>query len=197
MEKSGRTTLEKYYSTRGLCSSPCHFLLKASMEEKKKRYCNSCCEDVETVETLIEDGPHYSFHTCVVCGKHCGFGKKPENKNKRAKNKFTAADLKINHCQMCLRPVTRLGSRGVLEVHHVDEVNGGGADVPENAWVLCTSCHKLVHHQRLYLNKHLTCHYSITDLQADMDRYSVPEESQVIMRRIFKKQGEDNARNDS
>lgn len=157
------------------------------MEEEKKRYCNSCCREVPTIEKKLESGPHYSFHTCVVCGKHLGFGKKPENGNKRPKNKYTAEDIGLSYCQICLRPKTRLGSRGVLEVHHVIEIQDGGEDTPTNLMATCTSCHRLIHHQRKYLNRHLSKLYSMSDLQADMDKNAVPKGTQEIMLKIFLK----------
>lgn len=155
------------------------------MEERKKMYCNACKDDVETIEKQLFEGPHYSKHACVVCGKHLGFGKKPENDNKRAKNKYTAEGLEISYCQMCLRPKNRLGSRGVLQVHHVIEIQDSGEDVPANIWVLCTSCHSLLHHQRQYLNRHLSSLYSVKNLQEDMDKYKIPADTQAIMKRIF------------
>jgi 5-methylcytosine-specific restriction endonuclease McrA len=189
----GNLTLERSigYSFHSL------FLFGDWHMEKLKRYCNSCGEKVETIETLKEEGPHYSFHTCVACGRHLGFGKKPENESKRPKNNFTAEDLKISFCQMCLRPKDRLGSRGVLEVHHVIEIQANGPDIPENIWVVCTSCHRLIHHQRKYLNEHLSNCYNLASLQADMDRHNVPLETQEIMKRIFIKGEEDNARDNT
>jgi predicted RNA-binding Zn-ribbon protein involved in translation (DUF1610 family) len=161
---------------------------------EEKRYCNSCENEVSTMAKILSTGPHYSQYNCLDCGKFLGYGKKPGNENKRAKNKYTAEALGIDFCQMCLRKTNKLGSRGVLEVHHVEEINRDGADTPENIWVICTSCHKLIHHQRTYLNDHLKGLYTIVDLLRDMSANNVPADTQQLMIRIFKKQAEvDNA----
>jgi len=34
-------------------------------------------------------------------------------------------------------------------------VKDGGADTLDNIWVLCTTCHKEVHHRRVYFNGHM------------------------------------------
>ena len=56
---------------------------------------------------------------------------------------------------MCLREKEFLG-KGQLEVHHVKEISNGGQDTPDNIWVLCTSCHRELHHRRVYFNSHMT-----------------------------------------
>jgi len=148
-------------------------------------YCSDCSVDVDPVETILTEGPHYSKLSCPACGKYLAFGKKPANEGKRGKNKHTPESLGISHCEMCKRPGDRLGSRGVLEVHHVAEVQDGGADIPDNIWVVCTSCHKLIHHQRTYINQHLAHLYTAKQLQAEMTEYNVPADTQAIMKRIF------------
>ena len=155
------------------------------MDEPVRRYCGECGADVEVVEKILGEGPHYSKIECAECGKYLAFGKKPANEGKRGKNKHTPESLSISHCQMCQRDENRLGSRGVLEVHHVEEIQDGGADIPENIWVICTSCHKLIHHQRTYLNQHLAGLYTAKQLQAEMTGHNISAETQAFMRRIF------------
>lgn len=162
-------------------------------EAQKKRYCNHCKQEVYTVVEILSSGPHYGKESCQICSRFVGFTKKPKNEGKRPKNKHTAKSLGITFCQMCLRHGDRLGSRGALEVHHVVEINCGGEDVPENIWVICTSCHKLIHHQRTYLNIHLKDQYSLAELKKDMDHYGVPESMRGVMERIFNKQEAVNA----
>lgn len=157
------------------------------MEKREERYCNSCKQHVETIVTVLNEGPHHARENCVLCGRFVAFSKKPENGEKRGKNKYLPKDLGINYCQMCLRPENRLGSRGILESHHVIEISSGGPDLPENIWVICTSCHKLINHQRTYLNIHLKDLYSINELREDMQRDRVPAVVQKMMERIFLK----------
>jgi len=157
------------------------------MNESVKRYCNACSAEVETVEQVLFDGPHYSKHTCKNCGKFVGFGKKPGNEFKRGKNKYSPADIGVSFCQLCLRPIDRLGTRGVLEIHHVEEIQNGGNDVPENIWVICTSCHKLIHHQRTYLNQHLRNSLTLSDFERLLEVDNVPVDTRAVMVRVFKK----------
>ena len=49
---------------------------------------------------------------------------------------------------------TRLGTHETLEIHHKIEINDGGQDIKENILVVCTHCHKLIHHVRTYMNDH-------------------------------------------
>lgn len=154
-------------------------------ELHETRYCERCQRDVETVLEILSQGNHYAKLNCAECGKYLAFAKKPENKGKRGKNKYSPKDLGVDCCQMCLRHGSRLGRRGALEVHHVVEINAGGEDLPSNLWVVCTACHKLIHHQRVYLNSHLKGMYSINELRGDMEKYAVPKESRAILERIF------------
>lgn len=163
----------------------------------KKKYCNRCQAEVQTAVQVLSQGPHWAKETCTNCGRFVGFLQKPKNRNKRVKGKHKPSTLDISHCQMCLRPSTRLGSRGILEIHHVTEIQAGGEDTPQNIWVVCTSCHRLIHHQRTYLNDHPQRHYSIQDLQVDMDRNNVPKGAQGQLKRIFKLQEAANARDHS
>ena len=151
----------------------------------KKRHCNHCRADVETVVEVLSSSPHYGKETCVICGRFTAFTKKPENNQKREKGKYKPIDLGISNCQLCQRQGHRLGSRGVLEIHHVIEIQHGGQDIPGNIWVLCTSCHKLIHHQRTYLNSHMKGYFTYSDLQKQLEIDNVPPEIQKRLARIF------------
>ena len=54
-------------------------------------------------------------------------------------------------CELCLRREAELPASQDLDGHHVVEFADGGTDDQANVWILCTSCHRLVHHQRTYL----------------------------------------------
>jgi 5-methylcytosine-specific restriction endonuclease McrA len=161
----------------------------------EERRCNTCGKDMPfVVKVLPEKSIHYAECRCIDCGNHLGFVKKPQNENKRGRSsKYKPADLGKNYCQMCLRHEARLGNRETLEIHHIQEIQQGGKDLPENVWVLCTPCHRYVHYQRRYLNLHLVGRYSFEDLKADMKAYGVPQSVQEIMKRIYKKQEVANA----
>jgi hypothetical protein len=55
---------------------------------------------------------------------------------------------------MCQRRKDFLGKGERLEIHHVIQIDQGGDDTPDNIWILCTACHRIVHHQRTYLYEH-------------------------------------------
>lgn len=101
---------------------------------------------------IQEKGPHYAKVICRVCG-HWHWMKKPKNEGKRPPNKYTPADLGINYCQICLRSRNDLIKTETLEVHHIIEVGKDGEDVPENCWVVCTPCHRIIHYNRTYLRR--------------------------------------------
>lgn len=117
-------------------------------------FCKAC--DAETQHTFKPrpDTPHDGEYRCNDCGKFWGWKPKEKNSVKRPPNKHTPESLCIDHCQLCMRSKKRLVTNETLAVHHVKEIQHGGPDLPENIWVLCTSCHALVHHQRTYLNEH-------------------------------------------
>lgn len=117
--------------------------------------CRYCDEFIEPVIRQRPDTPHGGGEKlCPVCGRHLAWIPKEKNLNKRPKNKYTPNDLKIEYCQMCLRTQEMLGVNETLEVHHVIEIKDDGDDEPENIFVLCTACHKDVHHKRIYLYEH-------------------------------------------
>ena len=54
-------------------------------------------------------------------------------------------------CELCQRWGSVLPGPEVLEAHHVTAVEDSGNDTRSNVWILCTPCHRLVHHLRTYL----------------------------------------------
>lgn len=160
---------------------------------RTENICRACGTEGTLSEELCEAGPHYSKIKCLSCGAFCGWGKIPKNDGKRQSNKHSPKDLGVDFCQMCLRDKNRLGTRGVLHSHHVHEIQDGGPDVPQNIWVLCTSCHSIVHHQRVYINDHFKNTFSINQLREDFEKNKIPKETRDILERIFKLQGEHDA----
>lgn len=124
------------------------------------RFCPKCGREKEHTLRLRPDTPHLGSLHCKGCGRCWGW--KPKNKEertnggsaKRNKSNHTPHSLGIEYCQMCLRPREMLGKNEIFLVHHVKEIQDGGRDTPSNIWVLCSSCHGLVHHMRTYLYRH-------------------------------------------
>ena len=88
---------------------------------------------------------------------------KPENVRARKKSKYSPENLGKEYCELCIRPREYLGKAGQLEIHHAIEIHDGGKDEPDNIWVLCSHCHSLIHHIRIYLNHHLKEFYILSD----------------------------------
>jgi len=124
------------------------------------KHCNKCDTQVEPMtHSEINDVHGYKLR-CPICNTFVGWGGKKkavkgEHGERVRSSQWTANRLKQESCEMCQRPKNFLGHGERLEVHHVSEVEQGGEDVPENIWVLCTPCHRLVHHQRTYLYQHV------------------------------------------
>jgi hypothetical protein len=116
--------------------------------------CSKCQTEVPHILIPRPDTPHDGELRCSVCGKFWGWRKKEKNNNKRPKNKYSPESMGIDFCQLCMRPKTRLGMNETLACHHVAEVAKGGEDDPGNIWIVCTPCHVMIHHYRVYLNDH-------------------------------------------
>ena len=152
--------------------------------------CRRCGEIEGPREIVLESGPHYGKHECPLCGSFLGFMKKPVNEKKRAKNKYTAESLGYSACQLCQREKDRLGVSEVLEVHHVKEISQGGDDIPANIWCVCTPCHKIIHHQRIYTNEHQKTKITRGQLLIWMDQHMVPNPVMSSILKIWDSQNE-------
>ena len=150
--------------------------------------CCKRCGETENLETApcSDSGPHYAKMSCGSCGAFVKFIPKPKNAGKRPANKHTPESLGIARCQLCRRPVDMLGSYEVLEVHHVVEVQHGGDDDPGNIWVLCTDCHKTVHHRRTYLYEHHKGAMNLDRLRGLMDAHRVNGAARAKVEELFR-----------
>ena len=57
-------------------------------------------------------------------------------------------DTAKGRCELCGSgaPFARPGGHPYLEIHHVERLADGGADVPDNAVALCPNCHREAHY---------------------------------------------------
>lgn len=133
-------------------------MLKDSFNtEIPDRKCHHCEHQGKPMRGRFNELHGYAF-VCEQCERFLAWGGKnkaimAEDKRQRS-SQWTAHRLRIRSCQMCLREQDELGTREQLEVHHVQPVSQGGADQPDNLWVVCTACHRLIHWQQTYLNDH-------------------------------------------
>jgi hypothetical protein len=138
----------------------------SQLSANKFPVCENC--QITTEEVILHEGPHYSKNVCPKCGKSYGFNKKPENRDKRTTT--TKLSVEGHFCYFCLRLKEQLGKREAIEVHHIVELRPTnpegtpGADSKENIMFLCTACHSLCKHLRIYLNQHL-CQKERPDLE--------------------------------
>ena len=147
------------------------------------------CGETENLETApcFDGSPHYAKMSCGSCGAFVKFLPEPKNNGKRPPNKHTPESLSVTRCQLCGRPIDMLALYEVLEVHHVVEIQHGGEDTPGNIWVLCTDCHKTVHHRRTYLYEHQKGAMTVDKLRGLMAAHQVPAASRVALEELFAK----------
>lgn len=95
---------------------------------------------------------HYARADCSECGRFVRWLPKPQEGKRRRKGQAALLRRYSNeHCELCMRKSGDLPLPQVLEAHHVVEVKDGGTDERENVWVVCTHCHRLIHHFRTYM----------------------------------------------
>lgn len=129
--------------------------------EFRKFSCHHCGHEGKPTATGKVDPVHgYALH-CTLCSGWLGWGGKSKQlkdaEGKRVETSiWSAKRLGIDTCQYCRRTKDTLGDRERLEVHHVVPVDEGGDDKLENIWVVCTSCHKEIHHRRVYFVGHMS-----------------------------------------
>lgn len=138
--------------------------VKLDPEQGNTDFREFTCKSCGIVEKPCTNGQAHPVHGyklyCTACNTWLGWsGKskvlKSENGERKISSQWSAKRLQIDTCQCCLRSLEKLGDNENLEIHHVVPVKDGGADTLDNIWVLCTTCHKEVHHRRVYFNGHM------------------------------------------
>lgn len=136
--------------------------MKQLNTEFVERYCYGCERKIKPVTKGETNETHGYKLVCPECGVFLGWGGKVKPLKKNGKrslsSNWTADRLRTNYCQWCGRRREMLGP-GTLEIHHIVPIKDGGEDHPSNIMVLCTACHKEVHHRRLYYNAHLARYF--------------------------------------
>ena len=115
------------------------------MSEKTCQYLGCDCD--EFVEVLTpEQSKHYGKRLCVSNHHFNGWLPKPDKD--RAKRPSSHKRLVKKHgkgfCELCLI------SDDNLEGHHVIPYKNDGDSTRGNVWIVCKSCHSLIHWKRTY-----------------------------------------------
>lgn len=114
--------------------------------------CDRCGSTAEP-ETIIEPaGKHYARLVCGGCKRWIKFLPKPDSEKVGRPKAHTNLVDRYGHgyCELCLRIKAELPKGQTLEAQHVLEFQHGGSEARENIWIVCTSCHLLIHHMRNY-----------------------------------------------
>ena len=119
------------------------------------------CGPVQAVFQECSNGPHKAKFLCPKCNSFLRWigsadiarikGNQPSKEVRRRETEKLVNRYSKGFCELCLRAKNQLPGTQTLEAHHVIEVQDGGSDERNNIWIVCTSCHKFVHHQRTYL----------------------------------------------
>jgi len=131
-----------------------------SLDFRDKKYnCNQCQVKVAAIHKNESSELHGYKLYCKICGNFVGWsGVKKEiikDGTRQFSSQWSAKQVGINFCQICLRRKEDLGKSETLEPHHIIQIKDGGLDEISNIQFLCTACHKFVHYQRIYLKEHL------------------------------------------
>jgi hypothetical protein len=111
--------------------------------------CPYCGEAVELEKT--PNLKHYGRFRCTVCKRHVQWAKKPRERGVRnIRRRDLVRDYSDGYCELCRIRTRDLPPNQRLEAHHIKEVQEGGTDDRSNVWIVCDSCHALIHHQRIY-----------------------------------------------
>lgn len=115
--------------------------------------CRHCGSTNQTISVANWPGGHYAKVACERCGAFIKWAAKPDAaKAKRGPaQKKLVARYSQGFCELCFRLSDSLPGPQTLEAHHVIPVEQGGPDDRSNIWIVCTPCHRMIHHQRTYL----------------------------------------------
>lgn len=126
--------------------------------------CQYCGSDRHRRILGPHPGGHYAKIVCLECDRFHKWEGKPEGTPKRRKNQAKLLErYSKGFCELCLRQSNQIPLPQVLEAHHVIPVTDGGSDDRDNIQIVCTACHKLIHHQRTYLGHYLNSYYPSVD----------------------------------
>ena len=116
-----------------------------------KESCPHCGIPMVWVKKMAT-GPHYAKKQCEACGRFICWVPMPDSLKRRrpAKHRDLVKKWSNGFCEMCGLREEDLRKPEVLESHHVMPFAKGGSNEKNNIWIVCSSCHSLIEHQRCY-----------------------------------------------
>jgi hypothetical protein len=96
-------------------------------------------------------GGHFAKIVCLDCDRFQKWEGKPESRTGKRRDQAKLLDrFSKGFCEICLRKTEHIPLPQTLEAHHIIPVEDGGSDTADNIQIVCTPCHKWIHHQRTY-----------------------------------------------
>lgn len=121
-----------------------------------ERECKKCGHVSQPIDTGVINEVHGHKLICAHCGCFVAWGGKEKTIKKadgeRAfSTQWTPKRLGVEECQLCRREKGFIEACGEkLESHHLRSIKDGGEDKPFNILVVCTPCHRIIHHNQTY-----------------------------------------------
>lgn len=123
------------------------------LNESYAHVCRGCGQPTDGIRIDLREGPHVAKLVCSFCGGFLKWVPKDADAkpDARKRNANLVAKFSPGYCELCFASADNLGDGQTLEAHHKREVKlHGGTDDRTNIWIVCSSCHALIHHQRRY-----------------------------------------------
>lgn len=121
-----------------------------------ERECKKCGHIGQPMDSGEVNEIHGHKLLCPHCGSFVAWGgrEKPikSTDGERAfSTQWTPKRLGVEECQLCRREKSFVESGGEkLESHHLRSIKDGGEDKPYNILIVCTPCHRVIHHNQTY-----------------------------------------------
>jgi len=100
------------------------------------------CEGDLIVLLVNVPPPHWGKLVCSKCQAYVQWIGLPDKERKQTVKKRVLKESDKTCC-FCGQEQQEMKNKNFLSVDHQTQLNHGGEDSDENAWILCDACHKL------------------------------------------------------
>ena len=145
-----------------------------------ERECKKCGHTGQPIDTGVVNEVHGHKLLCAHCGAFLAWGGRDKSIKKtdgeRAfSTQWTPKRLGVEECQLCRREKDFVEAGGEkLESHHLRSIKDGGEDKPYNILVVCTPCHRVIHHNQTYYG-HMRALYEAWAKWRENEHYGTSE----------------------